>query len=55
MGSVIIQTQITIDGKGSIILEQMKEKLREFMLTKDIDFGGPVLGYGFEQEEMIVI
>ena len=45
---MIIQTQITIDGKGSIILEQMKEKLREVMLRKDIDFGGPVLGYGFE-------
>jgi hypothetical protein len=30
-------------------MEQMKEKLETVMRRKDIDFGGPVLGYGFDQ------
>ena len=45
---MIIETQITIDERGQIILEKMKEKLMQVIMDKNIDFGGPVLGYGFD-------
>lgn len=51
-GSVIVETEVTVDGEDPEVLERMKAKLKEVLKNKNINFGGPILEYSLEGEEI---